>query len=162
MRGVQAAGRRALSERTLSLCAVVYLCYRLNEKGQLAPLSVYTFLYLREATKPESAALKLCVCSAGGLEVTEAEDQILFMIPFLAGSFWSKLKKMCRGLAFDLESASESSPDLCLTRDRHEDRHMETANQGQGHNDKRQKRRKEGSLGKVGGRCISVQEERSV
>lgn len=92
MRGVQAAGRRALSERTLSLCAVVYLCYRLNEKGQLAPLPVYTFPYLREATKPESAALKLCVCSAGGLEVTEAEDQILFMIPFLAGSFWASLK----------------------------------------------------------------------
>ena len=71
------------------MCAVVYLCYRLNEKGQLAPLSVYTFPYLREGTKPESAALKLCVCvcvcvcvcSAGGLEVTEAADQILFMVP---------------------------------------------------------------------------------
>lgn len=84
---MQAAGRRASSERTRSLCAVVYLCYRLNEKGQLAPLSVYTFPYLREGTKPESAALKLCVCvcvrvcSAGGLEVTEAADQILFMVP---------------------------------------------------------------------------------
>lgn len=76
--------------RTPSLCAVVY---RLNEKGQSAFLSVYTFPYLREATKPESAALKLCVCvcSTGGLEVTEAGDQILFMIPFLAGSFWASL-----------------------------------------------------------------------
>lgn len=106
---MQAAGRRALSERTLSLCAVVYLCCRLNEKGQLAPLSVYTFPYLREATKPESAALKLCVCSAGGLEVTEAEDQILFMVPFLAGSFWASLKKCAAALAFDLDAASAGS-----------------------------------------------------
>lgn len=67
MRGEQSAGRRALSERTLSLCVVVYHGYSLNEKGQSALLSVYTFLYLSEATKPESAALKLCVCLAGGL-----------------------------------------------------------------------------------------------
>lgn len=108
MRGVQAAGRRAVNERTVSLCAVVYLCYCLNEKGQLAPLSVYTFPYLREATKPESAALKLCVCSAGGLEVTEAEDQILFMIPSLARSFWASLR-CAVVLAFDLDSTSTGS-----------------------------------------------------
>lgn len=93
MRGVQAAGRRALSERTPSLCAVVYRCYSLNEKGRSAPLSVYTFRYLRKAAKPESAALKLRACSAGGLQVTEAEDQMLLMIPFLAGSFWASLNR---------------------------------------------------------------------
>lgn len=66
------------------------------KKGQLAPLSVYTSPDPREATKSESAALKLCVCSAGGLEATEADDQILFMIPSLAGSFQAGFKNVAR------------------------------------------------------------------
>lgn len=75
-------------------------------------MSVYTFRYLREATKPESAALKLCVCvcvySAGGLQVTEAErSNIVYdSLPrrFILGKF-----KLCRGSAFDLDPASTGS-----------------------------------------------------
>lgn len=113
---MQAAGRRALSKRTPSLCAVVYLCYRLNEKGQLAPLSVYTFPPIWG--KQQSLKVLPSSCACVRLEVCKwqkQEDQILFMIPFLAGSFWASLKT-CWGLAFDLDSASEEElPDLCLT-----------------------------------------------
>lgn len=135
-----------------SLCAVVYRCCRLNEKGQLAPLSVYTFPYLREATKPESAALKLCVCSAGGLEVTEAEHQILFMIPFHRRFILGKLKMRC-GLAFDLESASMISW-ICLT----EETDMKTDGWRQqtldrktsGRGEKRRRNRKQEGVGEEG------------
>lgn len=42
---------------------------------------------------------------------------------------------MWRALAFDLDAASTESPDLFLTRDRHEERHGETTSQGQGRED---------------------------
>lgn len=85
----------------------------------------------KEAARTEGSALKRCVCSAGGLEATEAGDQILFMVPSLAGSFQAGLKKRWRALAFDLGAASAGSPDLFLTRGRDEERHEETTNRGQ-------------------------------
>lgn len=120
-------GSAALGEGTPSLRAVVYLRQRLNEKGPVgcsAPLLIPGRLQ-RPKVLPSSS-----VCSAGGLEATEADDQILFTIPSLAGSFQAGFKNVAL-LASDLGAASAGSPDLFLTRRRHEERHEETTNRGQ-------------------------------
>lgn len=78
------------SRLSKALCSVVYRCYSLNEKGQSAPVSVCMLFSIwgrHKAWKCCPQAMSVCV----GLEVTEARDQILFMVAPLAGSFFAGL-----------------------------------------------------------------------
>lgn len=98
---LQADGCRARGCRLVCrLCAGVYCCYHRNKKkGQLDCLvCVYTFpVFKREATKPQSAALKLRVCVFGWRSESDRSrsrrSNIVCDPLFLVGSFWAILKQ---------------------------------------------------------------------
>lgn len=85
-----------------------------------------------------------CECSPGGPEVTEAEDQILFMIPFPADLFEASIK-MCFALAFDLDAGNAGSwisfwQETDMTTDM---RRQQTRDKDRKTSDRREKERRE-------------------